>query len=156
MRRKRESARLKPVIEARAASQKELDDATSAAQVAEAQVKSARARLAEARLNLDYTRVEAPISGHASRAAVSEGSLVSGPNVLLTTLDPGLARHDAAQADRFYQRLRDRARADRRYRHGPGRDHQQRRWQRRLYGVLRQHRSYQPRCRQRFDRTKRG
>jgi putative ABC transport system permease protein len=32
-------------------------------------------------------------------------------HVLLTTLDPGLARHGAAQADRFYQRLRDRAAA---------------------------------------------
>jgi membrane fusion protein (multidrug efflux system) len=83
---KRESARLKPVFEARAVSQKELDDAVSAEQVAEAEVKGARARLNEARLNLDYTRVEAPISGNASRAVVSEGSLVSGPNVLLTTV----------------------------------------------------------------------
>jgi membrane fusion protein (multidrug efflux system) len=40
----------------------------------------------EAKLNLGYTRVEAPISGMSSRAAVSEGTLVSGPNVLLTTV----------------------------------------------------------------------
>jgi predicted permease len=32
-------------------------------------------------------------------------------HALLTTVDPGLARHDAAEADRFYQRLRDRAAA---------------------------------------------
>ena len=83
---KRESARLKPVIEARAASRKELDDAVSAEQVAEAEVKSIRARLNEAKLNLDYTRVESPISGFASRAVASEGTLVSGPNVLLTTV----------------------------------------------------------------------
>lgn len=83
---KREVARLKPVLEAKAVSQKELDDATSAAQVAEAEMKSARARMNEARLNLDYTRVEAPISGVSSRALVSEGTLVSGPNVLLTTI----------------------------------------------------------------------
>jgi membrane fusion protein (multidrug efflux system) len=83
---KRESARLKPVFEARAASQKELDDAVSAEQVAEAEVKSIRARMNEAKLNLDYTRVESPISGIASRAVVSEGTLVSGPNVLLTTV----------------------------------------------------------------------
>jgi membrane fusion protein (multidrug efflux system) len=83
---KRESARLKPVIEARAASQKELDDAVSAEQIVEAEVKSARARVAEAKLNLDYTRVESPISGITSRAAVSEGALVSGPSVLLTTV----------------------------------------------------------------------
>ena len=83
---KREVARLKPVFEARAVSQKELDDAASTEQVAEAEVKAARARLNEARLNLEYTRVEAPITGTTSRAAVSEGALVSGPNVLLTTI----------------------------------------------------------------------
>jgi membrane fusion protein (multidrug efflux system) len=83
---RREVARLRPVFEARAVSQKELDDAVSAEQVAEAEVKGARARMNEAKLNLDYTRVEAPISGNASRAVVSEGSLVSGPNVLLTTV----------------------------------------------------------------------
>ena len=83
---KREVARLKPVLEAKAVSQKELDDAASAEQVSDAEVKAAQARVREARLNLDYTRVEAPISGISSRAAVSEGSLVSGPNVLLTSV----------------------------------------------------------------------
>jgi membrane fusion protein (multidrug efflux system) len=83
---KREVTRLKPVFEARAVSQKELDDAASAEQVAEAETKAARARLNEAKLNLEYTRVEAPITGTTSRAAVSEGALVSGPNVLLTTI----------------------------------------------------------------------
>ncbi len=82
----RDLARLKPVREARAISQKELDDAVSAEQVAQAEVKSLSARVNEARLNLSYTRVEAPISGIASRAVVSEGALVSGPNVLLTTV----------------------------------------------------------------------
>jgi membrane fusion protein (multidrug efflux system) len=82
----REAARLKPVLESRAVSRKELDDAQSAEQIAEAEVKSARARVAEAKLNLDYTRVEAPISGIASRAAASEGTLVSGPGVLLATV----------------------------------------------------------------------
>ncbi len=83
---KREAARLRPVIEARAASQKEMDDAVSAEQVAEAEVKSARARMTEAKLNLDYTRVEAPISGISSRAVASEGALISGASVLLTTV----------------------------------------------------------------------
>lgn len=83
---KREVARLKPVLEARAVSRKELDDAQSAEQIAEAELKSTRARIAEAKLNLEYTRVEAPISGIASRAVVSEGTLVSGPGVLLATV----------------------------------------------------------------------
>ena len=83
---KREAARLRPVLESKAVSQKELDDAVSAEQVAEAELKSARARVNEARLNLEYTRVESPITGTASRAVASEGTLVSGPSVLLTTV----------------------------------------------------------------------
>lgn len=83
---RREAARLRPVIEAKAVSQKEFDDAASAEQVADAEVKSARTKVNEAKLNLDYTRVESPITGTASRAAVSEGTLVSGPSVLLTTV----------------------------------------------------------------------
>jgi membrane fusion protein (multidrug efflux system) len=83
---KREAARLRPVLESKAVSQKELDDAVSAEQVADAEVKSVRARLNEARLNLDYTRVESPITGSASRSVASEGTLVSGPSVLLTTV----------------------------------------------------------------------
>jgi membrane fusion protein (multidrug efflux system) len=82
----RELARLKPVHAAKAVSQKEFDDATSSERIAAAQVESARARLNEARLNMEWTRVEAPITGIAGRSAVSEGTLVSGPNVLLTTV----------------------------------------------------------------------
>ncbi|MBM3341427.1 MAG: efflux RND transporter periplasmic adaptor subunit [Betaproteobacteria bacterium] len=82
----REVARLTPVLEAKAISQKELDDSASAEQVARADVKSALARVSEARLNLSYTQVESPITGITSRAVVSEGALVSGPNVLLTTV----------------------------------------------------------------------
>lgn len=83
---RRESVRLKPVIEARAASQKELDDALSTEQISEAEVRSIRARLAESKLNLEYSRVDSPITGIAGRAAVSEGTLVSGTSVLLTTI----------------------------------------------------------------------
>ena len=82
----REAARLRPVLELKAVSQKELDDAVSAEQIAEAEVKSARARVKEARLNIEYSRVESPITGVTSRSVVSEGSLVSGPSVLLATV----------------------------------------------------------------------
>lgn len=83
---KREAARLKPLAEVRAVSQKEAEDAASAEAVAAADAQAARARLREARLNLQWTRVEAPIAGMASRSLKSEGSLVSGPDVLLTTV----------------------------------------------------------------------
>jgi membrane fusion protein (multidrug efflux system) len=82
----RNAARLKPLYAEKAVSQKENDDAVSAEQIGAADVKAAQARLTEARLNLAYTRVESPISGITTRALPSEGTLISGPNVLLTSV----------------------------------------------------------------------
>jgi membrane fusion protein, multidrug efflux system len=82
----RNAARMKPLYAEKAVSQKEFDDAASAEAIAAADVKAARARLQEARLNLEYTRVESPVSGIAGRSMQSEGSLVSGPQVLLTSI----------------------------------------------------------------------
>jgi membrane fusion protein (multidrug efflux system) len=82
----RNAARLKPLYAEKAVSQKDYDDAVSAEAISAADVKAVRARLAEVRLNLQYTRVESPVSGIAGRALRSEGSLVSGPEVLLTTV----------------------------------------------------------------------
>jgi len=83
---KRNTARLKPLYEVRAASQKDYDEAVSVEQVAEAEVKTARANVADAQLNLRYTRVEAPVTGIAGRAQRSEGNYVSGADALLTTV----------------------------------------------------------------------
>ena len=83
---KRNSARLKPLYEVRAASQKDYDEAVSVEQVAEAEAKTARANVADAQLNLRYTRVEAPVTGIAGRAQRSEGNYVSGADALLTTV----------------------------------------------------------------------
>lgn len=82
----RNARRYKPLYEAKAVSQKEYDDAVSAEEIAAAALKAANARQEEARLNLSWTKVESPISGLTSRALKSEGSLVSGPDVLLTTV----------------------------------------------------------------------
>lgn len=82
----RDAARLKPLWEAKAVSQKEYDDALSTQQVTAANVKAAQAAVTEARLNLSYTRVEAPISGITGRALQSEGSLVQAQQSLLTTI----------------------------------------------------------------------
>ena len=83
---RRNAVRLKPLIESKAASQKDYDDAVSAEQISEADLKAAQARLNDAKLNVEYTRVEAPIAGIAGRSQRSEGTLVSGPEVLLTTI----------------------------------------------------------------------
>lgn len=97
-------ARLKPLWEARAVSQREYDDAASAEQIARADLKGAQAKRAEAALNVGYTRVEAPIGGVAGRSQVSEGTLVSGPQVLLTTVtqtDPIKLRFGIADTDQM-------------------------------------------------------
>lgn len=83
---RREATRIKPLIESRAVSQKEFDDAVSAESIAAADLQAAKARLKEAQLNLGWTHVESPITGVTSRSLKSEGSLVSGPDVLLTTV----------------------------------------------------------------------
>ena len=82
----REAARLKPLAEKRAVGQKEADDAASGAELAQAALKGAEAKLTEAKLNLGYTRSTAPIAGLSSRANKSEGSLVTANDTLLTTI----------------------------------------------------------------------
>jgi membrane fusion protein, multidrug efflux system len=82
----RERARLAPLAERKAIGQKEADDAASNAELAAAQVHSARAKLDELKLNWGYTRVVAPISGLSSRAQKSEGSLATANDTLLTVI----------------------------------------------------------------------
>src|SRR5258706_15131758 len=83
---RRNAARFKPLYAEKAVSQKDYDDAVSAEAIGAADVKAARARLTEARLNLGYTKVQSPVSGIASRSQRPEGSLVGGPETLLTTV----------------------------------------------------------------------
>lgn len=82
----RDYKRVQPLIESKAVSQAEADAAQSAFEVAKADLSVASARVKEARLNVQYARVESPVSGFASRSLKSEGSLVSGPSELLTTV----------------------------------------------------------------------
>lgn len=84
----REKARLQPLVAERAVSQRDYDEAVSEVEQARATVASAKARLDRAKLDLAYTRVDAPISGVTSRAEHSEGSLVSpdGEASLLTRI----------------------------------------------------------------------
>lgn len=57
----------------------DVDDAIAAAAEAVASVKAARANVENAKINLGYATVTAPISGRAGRANVTQGALVS-PN----------------------------------------------------------------------------
>ncbi|ERI49807.1 RND transporter MFP subunit [Pseudomonas sp. EGD-AK9] len=65
----------------------ELADArASAAAEAQAQVAAIQAELDNARLNLDFTRITAPIDGRVSRAEITEGNLVGAGESLLTSV----------------------------------------------------------------------
>jgi membrane fusion protein (multidrug efflux system) len=79
-----ELKRVKPLVEQNALSQKDLDDATGQQQAAAAAVVSAQAEVEQARLNLGYTTISAPLHGLSSYARVQEGSYVNPMNSLLT------------------------------------------------------------------------
>ncbi len=83
---RRQAQRMQRMLASNSVAQRDFDDAQSAAAVAVAELKAAQARQREAALNLDYTRVLAPISGIAAREQRSEGSYVRGPEDLLTTV----------------------------------------------------------------------
>ena len=104
---RREAERLKSLADNRAISQREYDDAVSTLKQSTAAIEGAQARIAEAKLNLSYTNVTAPIGGITSRAERSEGSLVAANTDLLTTLtqvDPIWVRFSLAEAD--FERVR--------------------------------------------------
>ncbi|MCL2390291.1 MAG: efflux RND transporter periplasmic adaptor subunit, partial [Endomicrobia bacterium] len=69
-------------------SQKDYDDSVAAYNSAKANAKSAQAEADNAKMNLKYTKVTAPISGLTGIAAQSVGSLISpaGDSGLLTTM----------------------------------------------------------------------
>lgn len=100
----REFNRLKPLIEAKAISQKEWDAAASAFDIAKAQYKQAQAQFASAKIDLGYTNVAAPITGVIGRALKVEGSLANATNdSLLATMaqtDPMHVYFSVAERDR--------------------------------------------------------
>jgi multidrug efflux system membrane fusion protein len=72
----------------KAISQREYEDRLNAMREANANVRAARAQLEQARLNLSYTQVRAPIAGRVGKLEITAGNLVSaGPGApVLTTL----------------------------------------------------------------------
>jgi RND family efflux transporter MFP subunit len=95
--------RYEPLVSRNAISGQEYDAAQATLGQAEANVSEARAAVARAQLELNYTRVTAPIAGRAGRANVTEGALVSASTAtLLTTvnqLSPIYATFTVSSAD---------------------------------------------------------
>lgn len=69
-------ARGERLVAEHAIAQRDFEETQNAAREAAAQVQAARAALAAARLNLEYTRIVAPVSGRVSRAEVTVGNVV--------------------------------------------------------------------------------
>jgi membrane fusion protein (multidrug efflux system) len=113
----REANRLKPLVEQRAISQREYDDARTTIKssdaliaAAEGRIRDSEAKIKDAELNLSYTNVTAPIAGVTGRALRSTGSLVTAGNdtALLTTIsqpDPIWVRFSVSEND--YAQLRE-------------------------------------------------
>ncbi len=90
--------RYTPLAREQAASQQDLDNAVqnnlaakATVATAEAQIQSAEAAVETARINLDFTRLVAPIDGIAGQAQLQVGALVnlsSAPVTSVSTVDP--------------------------------------------------------------------
>jgi len=79
--------RIKPLADANAASQQDLDNATANERNTAAALMAAKASLEQAKLNLSYTTVKSPISGFADKSKIDVGTYVAGgANGLLTTV----------------------------------------------------------------------
>jgi len=84
--------RYKPLAAAQAISKQDYDDAVAGAAEAVANVASARASVEQAQINLNYTKVLSPISGHIGASSVTPGALVTASQTTVlatvTQLDP--------------------------------------------------------------------
>ena len=79
-------ARIKPLAQQNALSQKDLDDAQGQYEQSAAAVAQSKAQLESAQLDLSYTTIVSPVDGVSSFAAVAEGTYVNPQNSQLTTV----------------------------------------------------------------------
>lgn len=110
---KTELARGKRLMQAHALAQETYDQRVSAAAVAEAAVQSARAALDQARLDVDYAYVKAPISGRISRPEITLGNLVgttpTPPLLASIVSDDGVYADFEVDEQTYLNSVRDRA-----------------------------------------------
>ncbi|ELX8379403.1 efflux RND transporter periplasmic adaptor subunit [Providencia vermicola] len=100
--------RYKPLLGTNYISKQEYDQATSTYAQALAAVKAAEAAVETARINLNYTKVTAPISGRTGKSNVTEGALVASGQATelmrVQQLDPIYV--DVTQSSEDFLRLR--------------------------------------------------
>ena len=105
--------RFKQALADKAVSQQDFDDAAAALRQAEADVQYWKASVETARINLDYTKITAPIAGRIGKSSVTDGAIVTAyqPVALATIqqLDPIYVDVPQSTADllRLQRRLAD-------------------------------------------------
>lgn len=84
----KELDRAKSLLKTKAISRQQVDELESVYAVRASEVEAAATRVAQARIDLDYAYVKAPISGRAGRAEITAGNLVQigADATLLTTI----------------------------------------------------------------------
>lgn len=80
-------ARVKPLLEEQAVSQKDVDDAVADVLSAEAALDAAKNDLVKAKFDFDNTVIIAPVKGRIGRSSFYEGQLISAQTTLLNTID---------------------------------------------------------------------
>ena len=100
--------RYKDLLADKAVSRQELDDAVSAVDQARAEIQYWTSAVEAARINLDYTRVTAPISGRIGVSSVTDGALVTAyqPAALATIQQLNPIYVDVTQSTTDLLRLR--------------------------------------------------
>ncbi len=84
-------ARIKPLAEAQAVAEKELDDAQGRVREAAAAVEAASAHVFDAELNLGYATIHSPVRGMTGEARERDGAYISGtsgPLTYVARIDP--------------------------------------------------------------------
>ncbi len=104
---KKDVTRLSKLKNNKSISQSDFDGAQASVEVATAAVNKAEIELKQAKLNLDYAQVKSPVNGVMGREFVSEGTFVSGPELLLsqiTQLDPIRLRFGLSEREQLAMR----------------------------------------------------
>ena len=99
-----ELARQEQLLEERATSRREYEDAAARLRQFDAQIRANQASVETARLSLAYTRITAPVDGRAGKAEITAGNLVQGegPNspalTTVVSMNPVYAAFEADEA----------------------------------------------------------